>query len=232
MKTAIQTFSLALFLFLSFNLSAQERQNRDLRKFDAISVGGGIDLNLTQSESQSVVIAANEDIIDRILTEVQGSTLKIYIKDSYKYNYGKNGPMVADVSLPYLKKLMASGGSDVQSMGEWKSDDFRIQASGGSDITLKLIAESLEVQCSGGSDLDINGKVDDLEIQSSGGSDFNGKQLIAKEARIQSSGGSDVYIHVTDKLVVRASGSSDVYYKGDPAIRDIDSSSSADVRKY
>jgi len=224
-----------IFLFsslVSVSLLAQKSESREVGDFKYVSIQSGIDLELTQSQNQSLEVIANRDVIDRIQTEVEGNTLKIYIKTNWKKNTWNNGPMTVKLSTDHIERIMASGGSDVESTGVWKTDEFRIQSSGGSDIELELDVDELEVQCSGGSDVDVEGTADRLEIQSSGGSDFNGRKLKTKEARIQSSGGSDVYVHVSEKLVARASGSSDIYYSGDPKYRDIDTSSSSDVRKY
>ena len=159
--------------------------------------------------------------------------LKIYVeKKSNKWSWNNNGSMKAYVSVAYLEKIAASGGSDIESEGTWESDDFHIQASGGSDIDMKIDTDELVVQCSGGSDINMDGRASKVSIMSSGGSDFNGRKLMTKEADIKSSGGSDVYIHVSEKLTARASGASDIHYSGDPKIRDIDASSSSDVERY
>ena len=233
MKIIKSTFSL-VFLFSIITLHAQSNETREVGNFNSISVQSGIDLYLTQEDNKSVEIKANDDIIDRIQTKVEGNTLKIYIdKKNRKWNnWNNNGQMVAYVSVSYLNRLTASGGSDVESQGVWKSEDLKIIASGGSDIEMSVEVDFLEITCSGGSDIDLDGSTQKLDLTSSGGSDFNGRKLIAKDANIRSSGGSDAYVHVTDKLVARASGASDIHHSGDPQIRDIDTSSSSDVEKY
>lgn len=220
-----------VFLFSIITLHAQSTETREVGNFNSISVQSGIDLYLTQDDNKSVEIKANDDIIDRILTKVEGNTLKIYI-DKKNWKRNNNGQMVAYVSVSYLNRLTASGGSDVESQGVWKSEDLKIIASGGSDIEMSVEVDFLEITCSGGSDIDLNGSTQKMDLTSSGGSDFNGRKLIAKDANIRSSGGSDAYVHVIDKLVARASGASDIHYSGDPQIRDIDTSSSSDVEKH
>ena len=233
MKLFKYSFSLVL-LFSTLTLVGQSTETRAVDNFKSISIQSGIDLHLTQSSNPSVEIKAKSDMMDKIITKVEGGRLKIYIdKQNWKWNkWNSTGPMDAYVSVANLESLTASGGSDVESRGTWKSDDFEIEASGGSDIEMTLDVDILEVTCSGGSDIDLDGSVDKLELTSSGGSDFNGRKLIAKDVNIRSSGGSDVYIHVSDKLVARASGASDIHYSGNPQIRDIDTSSSSDVKKY
>lgn len=230
-----------LILVCLFNVSftalafSQSTQTRNVGDFHSISVQSGIDLYLTQSSSQSVEVTANDDFIDRVITEIEGGSLKIYLKKKdgkgWKGNWN-TGRLEVRVSTDELRSLSASGGSDVENKGTWESDEMKINASGGSDIELDIDVQTLNVNTSGGSDLNVTGTADILKLNCSGGSDFKGKSLMVKEAKVNSSGGSDAYINVSEKLVATASGSSDIHYTGNPQIKDLNSSSSADIRKY
>ena len=46
--------------------------------FNSIEVSTGIDLFLTQSESPSISVQADENIQELIITEIENETLKIY----------------------------------------------------------------------------------------------------------------------------------------------------------
>jgi len=216
MKTFNCSFTFIL-IFLAISLNGQDSQTRDVGNFSSISVQSGIDLHLTQDKAQSVKIVANDNVIDRIITKVEGRTLKIYLQKNYVKGriWEKTTPMHVYVSIDELDRIYASGGSDVESTGVWKSDELHIIGSGGSDIELEIEVDNLEVECSGGSDVDIDGLAANLELNCSGGSDFNGRQLKTKKSIVRSSGGADAYIYVTDELRVRASGASDVRYSGD-----------------
>ena len=54
------------------------RQERSVSGFNALEISGAIEVNLTQGNKESLVIEADSDYIDKIVTEVQGKTLKIY----------------------------------------------------------------------------------------------------------------------------------------------------------
>src|SRR5262245_22758706 len=126
---------------------AQQRQARPLTGFDAIEVGGGIDLVLRKGDTFVVEVAASEDVAAKIVTEVVDKTLRIGRKSNF-FHWGDGG--TGYVTLPTLVALDASGGSDVKTEGTFASDNLRIAASGGSDLTIDVAAGALTVEASGG----------------------------------------------------------------------------------
>ena len=133
------------------------------------------------------------------------------------------------MTLPALVSLDASGGSDVKTEGTFASDNLRVGASGGSDLTIDVAAGVLHVEASGGSDLRVSGTARSAHIESSGGSDLNAGALTAEEADVDSSGGSDVAIAVSQKISGEASGGSDVTYTGAPGSVNVNTSGGAEV---
>ena len=205
---------------------AQQRQSRPLTGFDAVAVGGGIDLVLRKGDSFVVEVAASEDDAARIVTEVVDKTLRIGRKSNF-FHWGAGGTVY--VTMPTLVSLDASGGSDVKTEGTFTSDNMRVVASGGSDLTIDVAAGILAVEASGGSDMRLSGTARSARVQSSGGSDLNASELTADEADVDSSGGSDLAIGVRQKIVGDASGGSDVTYTGTPASVNVNTSGGSEV---
>jgi len=205
-----------------------KKETRSVADFNSISVSAGIDLYIKQGNKESVTVKASENVIDRLMTEVENGQLRIYLKKG-KY---RNAKMDVFVVVDELEALHASGGSDVYGQTPFRADDFELHASGGSDIEMDLEAERLECHLSGGSDTDLEGSVNHLHIQASGGSDFEGFKLATKHCVINASGSSDSNVNASESLEVNASGSSDVNYKGNPSKTNIQSSGSSDVNSY
>jgi hypothetical protein len=211
--------------------SAQERQPRSLQGFDAIEVGGGIDLDLRLARDFVVEVATEGDP-DEILTELRDRTLVIRRRGSLGRFFDWDGDRAAvRVTLPELNALAASGGSNVRATGTFASDDLKIVASGGSDIAIDVAAGALEATSSGGSDLRLSGKARSARVHASGGSDVDAIELTADDADVQSSGGSDLMIAVRNRIAGNASGGSDVVYRGQPQTVDVDASGGSDVRR-
>jgi hypothetical protein len=200
-------------------------QNRNVSDFDIIHIEDGVDLYITQGNRQSVTVKADEEYMDQVITKVEGNTL--YIETQGRIS----NPEALDVyvTVPNLRELHASGGSDVYAEEGMKMESFTLDCSGGSDTRMKLEVGTLYCQTSGGSDADLSGEVQNLELESSGGSDFNGKNLRVVNARVRSSGASDAWIYATGEVDVEASGASDVHIKGDAKIVRAKASGGADV---
>jgi hypothetical protein len=217
-------------LFAASSAGAQQRETRPLEGFDAIEVGGGIDLFVRQGAVFVVKVEADEDDAAEIVTEVRNRTLEIRRKSSFNFFSWGGDPGAVHVTLPTLVSLTASGGSDVRSEGTFTSDSLDIVASGGSDVALDVSAGTLEAVASGGSDIRLSGNARSASVQSSGGSDLDASQFTANEVDVHSSGGSDLSIAVRDKIVANASGGSDVAYSGQPTVVNVNASGGADVR--
>jgi len=215
----------------SSSAHAQQRETRPLEGFDAIEVGGGIDLFLRQGAGFVVEVEAEDDDAEEIVTEVRDRTLEIRRKSTFNFFSWHGDPGAVHVTLPALVSLSASGGSDVRTEGTFTTERLKIVASGGSDVEIGVSAASLEAVASGGSDIRLSGNARSASVQSSGGSDFNAREFTADEAEVHSSGGSDLAIAVRDKIVANASGGSDVTYSGEPTVVNVNTSGGADVRR-
>jgi hypothetical protein len=232
MKKFLKSSLALLFMVISsYVAKAQETKNVVVKNFNSIGVSSGIDLYLTQGNSESLNIKSDAETLKDIVVEQNGGNLTIKFKDGIKWSgMFKNRVIKAYVSYKTLNAIAASGGSDVYTQNQLKTDKLAIRSSGGSDLKLNLVCTDLSIASSGGSDLSLKGKAANMTIQSSGGSDIDAYELISEYAKVQASGGSDVDIYVTKGLEASASGGGDVSYKGDASLKKTSSSKSGDVR--
>lgn len=236
MKT-VKFFTLILFaaaLFQATSLQAAQsggnRQTRQISGFHGISVSSGIDLYLSQKNTEEVVVEANSDDLDKIITKVEAGILKIYVKEKswLNMNWDKN-PRKVYVSFKTLDKLDASAGSDVNADGVLKLDNLDLDASSGSDVRLELEANELSAESSSGSDITLKGNANVMQTSASSGSDINASELQAKKCTASVSSGADIRIYVIDELDANASSGGDITYYGNPKTKDINESSGGDV---
>eukprot|EP01132_Coremiostelium_polycephalum_P014900 gene14900-18051_t len=235
MKQFIQRPVFLLLVLLSFGslaTVAQPSKNFNITDFNEIVVSSGIDLYLTQAGSENIKLVGDEELIQNIEVEKKGNTLSIKYKEGMTWRRVFKGKSAkAYVSFKNLNSLVASGGSDVFTQNEIKSDKLNLRASGGSDLKLKVTVRDLDLRASGGSDVNLSGSATNMQISSSGGSDINAFDLIAENAKVTSSGGSDANVHVTKALEATASGGSDIHYKGDPSVRNNSPKYSGSVKR-
>jgi hypothetical protein len=209
---------------------AENRETRALTGFDAVSVGGGVDLFVRQGADFRVEVVSDDDLAE-IVTEVRDGTLEIRRERTLSrfFDWGDQGAV--HVTLPALTALTASGGSDVRTEGTFSGDELALVASGGSDVELDVAVDTLTATASGGSDALLTGTARVAQLHSSGGSDLNASRFTVAQASVESSGGSDVSIAVSESLVANASGGSDITYSGEPRTVNVNASGGADVRR-
>lgn len=213
----------------SFSSTVDDTQIRKTGSFHAVKVSTGIDLYLQLGNSEEVIVEANEDIIDDLITETDNGVLKIYMKKNLNWNWNKTRKVY--VTAKDLDLIDASSGSDVESKGTLQCQTLKIDASSGSDIDLDLNVNELFVKISSGSDAELKGVANYLKASSSSGSDLDAVELKTKVCEVSASSGSDVNVFVTESIKADASSGGDIRYSGNPAQKEIDESSGGDVCK-
>lgn len=188
--------------------------------FNAIVISGGIDLYLSQYDSESIAVSASsEKYKQNIKTVVENNTLKIFYEGDKYWSTG-NKQMKAYVSFKNLLKLQASGACAIQVSGVINVPSLRMELSGSSDFKGAVKLSTLFLELSGASDANISGSAINVSIQSSGASDVKGYDLVTDICTAKASGASDINITVNKELNAHASGASDIFYKGDAVIKD------------
>jgi hypothetical protein len=232
----------------------ENAQQRKVPSFTAISVSSAIDLYLTQSNKNEVAVSAtNDEIRDHIITEVVGGTLIIRLGDKgtwFSWRKWGNYKTKAYVSIKDIDALTASGASTVHLVNTIESPKIRIKLSGASDFKGNIkagvlmyqltgasdykgevIANSIDIDGSGASSIELIGKVDDLAIEVSGASDAKLYNLTAKGAILRASGASNIGVTVTEILRASSSGASDINYKGNPIVKESNTSGASNIRR-
>jgi len=206
-------------------------QVRPVGTFSEISVSGGIDLYLSPDDHETVVVSAKaEEYRDRIVTRVTGNKLEIYFNDKGKMRW-PDMRLKVYVSFRQLKKLTASGSSDVFVNGIIRADELDIRISGASDFSGAIDVSTLNLSQSGSSDSKISGRAAFLNVDVSGASDVKAFDLRTDVCNAKASGASDINITVNKEISAEASGSSDISYRGDGVTKNVRTSGSSSVKK-
>lgn len=231
MKTIKLVFPLFFILLLS-NVIDSHAQNREERQvngfFDEISASGGIDVIVKQGDDVEIIVEADKDDMEEVVTRLKGNELRVYF-DSSVFSWFQNRSAKVYVTTKTIKKLSASGGADIVSVGEIRSDRLEVLSSGGADAEVSVKANHLILNSSGGADVVAEGEADFLEAHASGGADIKARKLIAKRVVATSSGGADVEVYVEEEIEASASGGADVDYYGPGRAKKTNESGGGDV---
>ncbi|MEJ5994603.1 head GIN domain-containing protein [Pedobacter sp. Du54] len=221
---------IALLTLNTFLVKAQDSKNVSVKNFNGISVSSGIDLYLTQGATESLTIKGRNDVIENVIVEQNGSDVAIKYKSGMNWSsLFRDQSIKVYINYKTLKRLAASGGSDVYTQNTLKSDRLSLTASGGSDLKLALTCKDLSLNSSGGSDTELSGSAENFKVSASGGSDVNAFNFPVNYAQANVSGGSDANLFVNKMLEAAASGGSDVNYKGSASLKKTSNSKSGDV---
>ncbi len=218
------------FAFAQKTINDPNAELRPVGTFSGISVSGGIDLYLSSGDEAVAVSASKPEYRDRIKTEIDNGVLKIWYDSKWGVSMSGNKNLKAYVSYKTMKSLSASGGSDVNVDGSINGSELALRLSGGCDFRGAVQVEKLVVRQSGGSDVRISGRATTLNVDASGGSDFKGYDLAAEVCDLEASGASDIEVTANREVSARASGASDINYRGKPAVKEAKSSGASSVR--
>jgi hypothetical protein len=203
------------------------KKERSAGSFTGIRVGTSIDVFLTQGDKKSLVVEADENLHEYIVTEVKDDVLHIYFDANVRDAEMKK----VYITMKEINSLSTTSAGDILGESPVRTDNLRLSASSAGDIKIEAYAKEIELDASSSGDITISGEVDKLDANLSSAGDLNAYELKVKEADINVSSAGDADIYVTEKLTARASSAGDVNYKGDPKYVDAHSSSAGGVHK-
>lgn len=226
------TFILVMIISLITVLAAGAfagKQDRQVANFSEIEISSAIKVVLTQGNTEKLILEGDDEMLQRVITEVKGNTLIIRLKDG---TYNKTTrEITAFLTFKNLSKIELSGAVTLSGTNPMKFNDLNLDCSGATKIDMNLTANKLDADFSGASTLKLEGNVQTLDLDISGASKIEASSLIAKNCFLDCSGASTVTIHVTDKLRAEGSGASKISYKGNPAVVETDMSGASKVTK-
>ena len=123
-------------------------QEEAITGYDRLDISHGFQVDIHQGETFSVIIRADDNLVDQVQVVKEGSTLKIGLEPGRSYNITE-ATLEADVTMPVLTGADLSSGSHLR--GEVEAGDITFKLSGGSHVTLSGSAADLTVDAGGGS---------------------------------------------------------------------------------
>lgn len=198
---------------------------RSLDDFDEIEVSRGMNVYITYGSPAKVVVVADSNLHDEIVTDVDGDVLKVYVNANIREAKEKK----VMITLDKLTVLETSSGSNVYSQGPFTAKHIELSASSGSNITMEFNAETLGAKCSSGSNIILSGVSRESELQASSGANLKAEGLKSDMCRMKASSGANVFASVLNQLDAKASSGGNIIYYGNPGTTNIDKSSGGNV---
>lgn len=206
-------------------------ETRDVRGFDRIALDGPGTLIVKQGARESLTIAAEDNIIRRIDTDVRGGRLAIGFDRGGRpsITIRPTRPVVYTVTVTDLSALDLAGSGAIEA-ADITTDRLRVAVDGSGDVRLGNIAtRDLTLSITGSGGVEASGTTDAQAVTISGSGDYRAGALRSKHARVTVEGSGDAAVRASDTLDVRISGSGAVEYAGNPQAHQ-DISGSGEVR--
>ncbi|NOU58914.1 head GIN domain-containing protein [Marinifilum caeruleilacunae] len=227
----IAVFALVVSSTIAF---AQKTENRKVGSFESISLSIAAKVYVSQENNTSVKIKGYSDDLEEIITEVDGSTLKIKRKKNKGWGWNSRSFKKVEVyiSTPNVEDLRISGSGNIIAKTPIESGSIDYSISGSGNIIIdQLKADNLECHISGSGDIRLKGACkDEFEIHISGSGDIEAGYFEAKSVEVRISGSGDCKVYASERINARVAGSGDIYYRGQPKYVDSKSAGSGSIK--
>lgn len=206
------------------NVTKKERSGSN---FDGIRVSSGIDVYLKQGDKESIVVEADENLHEYILTEIKGDVLNVYSDVNIRDAEMKR----VYVTMRNITSLKTSSAGDIIGETPIRADNIEIGASSAGDIKIELYAKTAVVDLSSSGNISLTGEADSIDASLSSAGDLSAFGFKTKQADVSVSSAGNAEVFVTETLKARASSAGDILYSGEPKNVDAHSSSAGGIHK-
>jgi Putative auto-transporter adhesin, head GIN domain len=168
-------------------------QTREVAPFSSVELAGGNNVVIRVGERRSVVVKADDNLMNRVTTDVKSGALVI---GNTPGSLRAKSPMSVEVNVPSLNALALTGSGNIMVSG--------------------IKTESLTVTLSGSGNLFGSGTATSLDITVSGSGNARFTQLDANNVHAVLSGSGVIFVTATKSLDASVPGSGTIMYAGNP----------------
>lgn len=214
MKKLLVTLVIALTLISCNDFDNQKRGNGNVTtntrevagSFTKIVVGQAIDVEIEQSDSYSIEVEADSNLIEHIKTTIENGVLKI----SSDVNFQNAEKLLVRIKMKQITEIETTSASSVQSVNLLKGKSLRIAASSSSDVEIEAEYETMHLEATSTGEITIKGKTLKLETSASSASEIDASELLANEVFAQATSASETTVHAIVKLDAKASSAASI----------------------
>ena len=167
-------------------------QTRTVPTFTAVDLAGTNEMTVQVGQPQHVVVRADDNLLDKVVTEVRAGVLVVSDRGSFT---GRS-PMSVVVTVPSLRSATLSGTGQL--------------------IVTDVAAGTFTARLPGTGNLVAAGRADRVDASISGDGSMTLESLLTTDATVTVRGTGSVMIHVTGSLHATVSGTGSVAYTGHP----------------
>lgn len=191
-----------------------QKATRKVDDFSKISISGGYEVFLRQGDQCMLEIEADENLHDHIISENQGSWLKIYTDEPI---HGSKS-LKLYITVKNIETIDISGAVELHTKSTIIAKDLALDLSGAGDIEMDVEANKLNFDLRGGSELSLRGRAEKASIDIAGAGELKALELETDYMSIDISGAGSAEVFVNKELSADISGAGSIRYKGQPVV--------------
>lgn len=172
-------------------------ENREVNNFKSIKIKGQGNVYLTQSDTVSLKVESDDNILGELKTQVIGSTLEIGPSAGVRC-LSPTEEINIWVSIVDINDLDVSGSGNIYGQTKLQSNDLNINISGSGKLELDLDVTSLDIDISGSGNAILKGTADSHQYNISGSGKLYAYDLITKSSEVTISGSGMTELTATE----------------------------------
>jgi hypothetical protein len=199
----------------------------DFSGFKRLDVSSAFVVDVTQSDTYSVVVTVDDNLVDHLDVSKRGDTLYVGMDNVSLLG---EATLRAKITVPTLEGLQTSGASKVTATGFRSSARFDLDVSGASSFDGDIDSGDVHMRVSGASSVTLDGSGGNADIGVSGASRARLEGFALQDVDVEASGASSATVNVAGRLNAAASGASTILYVGNPQLGRIEQSGASSVK--
>lgn len=206
------TFCLAMVAVTT--MFGQYSETRIIKDFDELRVIGPFEVELIEDENNQLIIESEEIDLHKIITEMDGTALKIRSAAAFTSQKTIHIKVHYDV----LREVSSSAGAYIFSNKPVYGDKIDMKANAGGRIEFQLDVEKIELRVTQGAQVRVEGKAKTAELYCTTGATLNAGGLKTNKVYVESSTGGVAHVFAVEKLDAHATTKGEILYNGDPSV--------------
>ncbi|MEI8047846.1 MAG: head GIN domain-containing protein [Bacteroidota bacterium] len=179
-----------------------------------INLSVSADVVLVADSSGTVKIEGESNIIEAILLEQKGKSLRIKSEPCFS----ANKPITITIPMKTISELQINGSGSIKTGNKLVASDLGLKINGSGDIDLDVDAGNVKSEINGSGNVVLKGAAQRHKIEINGSGNVDAENFPTGNVSITVNGSGDCKVLATTALAIKIRGSGSVYYAGAPDI--------------
>lgn len=191
----------------------------DVAGFDKIEVAGPFDVQVTTGAQPGVSVRGPDNIVEKMVVEVENGTLKIH-PEKRKGMFGgwnwsnRSGKARVAVSVPMLRAAAIAGAGDMD-INRIAAESFQGSIAGSGNLNLAHVqVKNLGLEIAGSGNVVGKGQAQNVSYEVAGAGNIRAAQIASETAKVEIAGSGNVDANARSTARVEIAGVGNVHVTG------------------